>query len=159
MIHETMTIEVRYLSDVPSALPLLARWFTEEWEPYYGSGGPGNAAADLKASCQREELPIGLIAVSAADEVLGTISLKSSSISHHHLGPWGAAFLVGKEYRRRGVGSILLEALEDEARRLGFESVFMSTDGATNLVERRGWRQFDKAESLRGPVRVYEKQL
>ncbi len=154
-----MAVEVRYLGDVPSALPLLARWFTEEWEPYYGPAGPGNAEADLKASCQREELPVGLVAVSDTGEVVGTIALKSSSISHEHLGPWGAAFLVAKDHRRRGVGSILLAALEEEARRHGFESVFMSTDGATNLVERRGWRHFDEAESLRGPVRVYEKRL
>ncbi len=53
MTHEPMAVEVRYLGDVPSALPLLARWFTEEWEPYYGPAGPGNAEADLKASCQR----------------------------------------------------------------------------------------------------------
>lgn len=154
-----MGIEVRYLVDVPSALPILAQWFKEEWEPYYGPAGHGNAEADLKASCQRDELPIGLVAVSGKNEVLGTIALKSSSISHEHLSPWGAALLVGKDHTRQGVGYILIAALEDVARRLGFQSVYMATDGATNLVERRGWLQFDKAESLRGPVRVYEKQL
>lgn len=154
-----MDIEVRYLVEVPTALPILAQWFKEEWGPYYGPTGTGNAEADLKASCQRDELPIGFVAVSNEDEVLGTIALKSSSISHHHLGPWAAAFLVGKDHRRRGVGYTLIAHLEDVARRLGFESVYMSTDGATSIVERRGWRQFDKAESLRGPVRVYEKQL
>ena len=159
-----MDIEVRYLDEVPSALRILAQWFRDEWEPYYGPAGHGDAGhgdaeADLKACCQRDELPIGLVAVSGEGQVLGTIALKSTSISHEYLRPWGAAFLVGKGHRRQGVGYALIAALEDVARRHGFESVYMSTDGAANLVERRGWRQFDKAESLRGPVRVYEKHL
>lgn len=153
------SFEVRRLADVPAALPLLEEWFCREWVPYYGPGGPGDAAADLRECCQRDRLPIGLVALSGDGTVLGTIALKSSSISHRHLHPWAAAFLVGENYRNRGIGTALLMAVEEEARRLGHDSLFISTDSATGLVERLGWRRIDEADSLRGPVAVYEKQL
>ncbi len=30
---------IQHVIDVPRALPVLARWFAEEWDPYYGLEG------------------------------------------------------------------------------------------------------------------------
>jgi hypothetical protein len=51
---------------------------------------------------------------------------------------------------------LLVAALEEEARRLGFTRIYMSTDAANGIVEARGWRAIDTADSLRGEVTVYE---
>ncbi len=148
-------LEVKYLASVPEALPMLVEWFIEEWEPYYGAAGPGDAEADLRASMNRNVLPICLLAMDASAGVVGTISLKTESISHRDLTPWGAAFRVAPAWRRQGVGTALVRFLEEEARRLGFPKLYMSTDGATAIVEQRGWSAFDTAESLRGTVDEY----
>jgi GNAT superfamily N-acetyltransferase len=118
----------------------------------------GDAEADLRASMNRDELPNCLIAIEQSGEPLGTISLKAESISHPHLSPWGAAFVVLPASRRRGVGASLVAFLEEEAR-LGFGRLYMSTDGATSIVERRGWQAFDTTESLRGTIGVYAIEL
>ena len=152
-------LEMRRLAEVTELLPTLVAWFEREWEPYYGVDGPGDAELDLRASMNRDNLPICLIAFAESGEPLGTISLKAESISHPQLSPWGAAFVVSPSWRRRGVGGALVAFLEEEARRLGFGKLYMSTDGATSIVERRGWQAFDTMESLRGTLGVYSIDL
>jgi len=147
------------LVDHPELLPKLVEWFEAEWEPYYGADGPGDARADLAESMNRDALPICLVALDVDGALAGTISLKGASISHPELGPWGAALLVGSGKRGRGVGTTLVAALEGEALRLGFERLYMSTDAANAIVERRGWLPIDIAESLRGTITVYELEL
>ena len=114
-----------HLAEVPEALPALVRWFVEEWAPYYCLDGHGDAEADLKSASDRDQLPICLVALDREGQLLGTIALKKESVSHHHLSPWLAAFLVASEQRGRGIGSALIVALEHEARRLGYHCIYM----------------------------------
>ena len=51
------------LADVPGTIPALAQWFVDEWEPYYGATGPGDALADLEASHDDGMLPIAVVAL------------------------------------------------------------------------------------------------
>ncbi len=129
--------------------------------PYYGPDGPGDAEKDLHESCNRDDLPVALVALDNDGTVLGTAALKRESVgSELGLGPWLAAFYVPIEHRKRGIGSALVEAIENKARNFGFESIFVSTDAAENIIRRRGWTLLEKpAESLRGPVAVYKLRL
>ncbi len=87
-------------------------------------------------------------------------ALKEGSVgSKPGQSPWLAAFLVGPQYRRRGVGTLLAAAIEEEARRLGFDALYISTDAAENIVKKRGWARLETVPSLRGPITVYTKRL
>ena len=142
------------------AAPVLARWFVEEWTPWYGPDGPGDATSDLAACTGRDALPICLVALSMAGDVLGTVALKPESVgSEYGVGPWLVALLVGKDHRGQGVGTALVDAIEAEAHRLGFASIYTSTDTAESLMERRSWHAVGKTESLRGPIKVYRRRL
>lgn len=153
-------LRIVHLIDAPDAVPVLARWFVEAWSPWYGPGGPGNAERDLAACRSRDALPVCLVAMTTDREVLGTAALKADSIgSELGDGPWLAAMLVNERRRGKGVGTALVEAIEAEARRLGYHSICTSTDTAKSIVERRGWRAIGVAGSLRGSVTVYRKLL
>ncbi len=153
-------MRIAHLVDVPEAAQTLALWFIEEWTPWYGPGGAGNAEEDLAACCSRDTLPICLVALDENDNVLGTAALKSDSVgSELGVGPWLAAILVGKPHRRQGIGSALVAAIEGEAARLGFDAIYTSTDAASAMVERRGWQVFGATQSLRGPITVYRLQI
>ena len=93
--------------------------------------------------------------------VLGTAALKSDSVGAElGLGPWLAALLVPYEHRHKGIGTALVSAIENEARCLGFDSIFTSTEAAARMIKRRGWTMLEEqALSLRGPVAVYQKHL
>ena len=149
-----------HLVDAPKAAATLERWFVEEWGPWYGPGGKGDARSDLAACRSRDELPICLVAVNADNEVLGTASLKSESVgSELGVGPWLAAVLVTEEHQGQGIGTALVQTIEETAARLGFEFIYTSSDTAGSILERRGWQAFGRTESMRGPVTIYRWQV
>lgn len=153
--------ETHHLTDRPDCIPTLAKWFEKEWAPWYGPDGQGNAEADLLTCCNRDALPLALVAVNNNGSVMGTAALKLESLgSELGYAPWLAAVLVCRHFRRQGVGDTLIGAIEIEARRLGFEKIYVTTDTADTLVSRRKWRPTgDRLESLRGQVRVYSLNL
>jgi GNAT superfamily N-acetyltransferase len=150
-----------HLVDVPEAIPVLVRWFIAEWEPYYGQGGPGDADRDLTACCNRDETPLALVALTATGEVVGTAALKPHSLdTHRHLGPWMAALLVAREQRGKGIASALVTAVEGEARRLGFATLYSDTASSSSLLSRRGWQALEAGvPTLREPATVYRLDL
>ena len=159
-MNDGRSFHITYLLDAPNVVPILALWFVEDWGPWYGPDGPGNAEDDLKACSSRDKLPLGLVALSETDDVLGTASLKSESVgSEIGAGPWLAAVLVNKDHQGEGIGTALVEAIENDARSLGFETIYTSTDTAGGIMKARQWEEFGTADSLRGPVTIYRKQL
>ncbi len=161
MKADQQVFRIVHLVEAPEALPTLAQWFVEEWELWYGPDGAGDAEGDLAACASCDALPVCLVALSAEGDVLGTVALKTDSVgSELGVGPWLAAFLVGQGHRGKGVGRALVEAVEGEARRLGVKSIYTSVDAAVGArLVRRGWETFGNAESLRGDVVVYRRQL
>ncbi len=149
-----------HLIDVPDAKPVLAQWFVDQWEPHYGTTGPGDARADLDACAHRDRLPLCLVALNGGRGVMGTAALKADSVgSDLAPGPWLAALLVGAQFRGQGVGTALIAAIEAEARQLGFPALYVSTDTAEGLLRRRGWTPIGTSQSLRGAVVVFKKAL
>jgi GNAT superfamily N-acetyltransferase len=160
MTHTAQNLRIVHLVEAREIIPTLAKWFVEEWAPYYGPDGPGVAEEDLMAYCNRDQIPTALVAFDAESNVVGTAALKADSVgSELGQGPWLAAFLVGKHHRGKGVGTALVEAIEREACRLGFQTIYTSTDAAEGIYRRRGWRALNQVSSLRGPITVYKQDL
>ncbi len=119
------------------------------------------AQATLRPTAKsKDDLPVCLVAIDDASNVVGTAALKVESIpSHRRLSPWLAAVLVAPKHRRQGVGTALIAAIEDEARRLGFKRIYVATDTAIGIIEGRGWVPIGDAPTLRGVVKVCTKEL
>jgi GNAT superfamily N-acetyltransferase len=73
---------------------------------------------------------------------------------------------VSKRMRRKGVGTLLLREVENEARRRGKERLWLHTDevnvGAHRFYERNGWTHHDAVEPAwkQGrATRIYVKEL
>ena len=139
-MRDLEAVVVEPLALHPEALPELCRLFEAEWPSWYGPGGPGSATDDLVASSAAAGLPIGVVAVQRG-EVCGVAVLKAESIpSHRHLSPWAAAGLVKTSLRGRGIGSVLLAALEEQARSQGYRAIHCATATAESLLQRRAYR-------------------
>lgn len=152
-------LRIVHLVESPDAAPTLAKWFVEEWEPWYGADGQGDPDRDLADCRNKNDLPICLVAFDGEGDPVGTASLKRESVgSERGVGPWLAAVLVGNAHQGKGIGTTLVKAIEEEAARLGFESIYTATDSADGILKRRGWHVFGTTESLRGPVRIYRWQ-
>lgn len=148
---------IAFLADHAAVIGTLAEWFEREWAPYYGTQGPGDARADLQSRCNRDRLPVGLVAIED-DLVLGTAALDRDATTG--LVPSVVGLFVAREYRRQGVASALLEAAERLAADLHYDELFISTSVLGELLKRRGWLEMGEVEFLndaRG--RVYARNL
>ncbi len=156
-------LQIELLADHPEAIPILAEWFEREWAPYYGPDGPGDARSDLLGSCNRDQLPVALVALTHG-KVCGTAALKTESVSTHtHLTPWLAGLLVAPENRRHGVGEQLISAIEKKARQLGFDSLYVGTGKGSgtpeSLLRARGWQFVEKRPYFVSEVSIFRKSL
>lgn len=157
-IHKPLRIAL--LADVPECLSKLAAMFVTEWEPYYGPEGEGDANLDLAACCNRNELPVALVALDADGEVAGTAALKADSVgSEPEEAPWLAALVVAENRKREGIGAMLIEAVEDLARRLGYDVLFTSAEPENSLSAAGEWVALRQVPSLRGSITVYRRRL
>lgn len=153
------TVTVEPLAAHPEALPLLEEWFKAEWPSYYGCDGPGDARRDLRSFANVESLPVGVVALQDG-KVRGVAALKAESIpSHRHLCPWAAAGLVESTLRGHGIGTKLLEALEAQARSLGFSHIYCGTNTAESLLQRCGWQLMERIIHEGQDLGIYGKAL
>jgi GNAT superfamily N-acetyltransferase len=150
-------MEIGFLADHGGAVETLEEWYTQEWGPYYGEGGPGAARADLVSRCNRDRLPIGLVAIEG-DRVCGTAGLDRDATTG--LTPSIVGLLVAREHRGKGIAAALIDATGRLARDLGFEELFISTSILGETLLREGWSARGETEFLnkeRG--RVYVRSL
>jgi len=138
-------MEIELLADQRDAIATLAMWYKSEWQPYYGENGPGNAEADLISRCNRDSIPIGLVAMEK-DQVMGTAALDLDPSTH--LYPSVVGLLVGERYRRKGIATSLLCSAMVLARTLGHRHLYLSTSVLSDLLVRLKWRAKGEVEFL-----------
>jgi GNAT superfamily N-acetyltransferase len=132
-------IVVEPLALHPWAIETLSTWFEAEWPAYYASGGP-SAMRDLQSFAKLDSLAVGVVALMDG-KLCGVAALKRESIaSHAHLTPWASAGLVHPSMRGQGIGALLLAALEEQARLLGFERIHCGSSTSASLLLRCGWQ-------------------
>lgn len=153
------SVQVELLAHHRDRLPTLAHWLREEWPDWYGSGGPGDPEADLLAFAAGEGLPVGVVAL-IDGEPCGMAALKAGSIpSHRHLRPWAAAGYVLPRLRGQGIGALLLTALAEQARTLGFDRVYCATGTSVSLLRRLGWTQREVVEHAGETLVIFEQAV
>ncbi len=138
-------MNIAYLSDHRPEIPKLAAWYIAEWPPYYGAAGPGDAHADLMSRCNRNTMPVGLVAVEQQQvRATATLGLDVST----NLEPSIIGLLVGPQFRRQGLAAALITACEDLAQALGHRHIHISTSILGRSLQRHGWHPAGDVEFL-----------
>lgn len=140
-------MHIELLADHARFIEELVAGYESEWPGYYGEAGPGDARADLAARCNRDRLPIGLVAVDG-DRLVGTAAIDRDAATG--LAPSVVGLRVAPATRRQGVASALIESAERLACELGYDELFISTSVLHDALRRRGWRERGDAEFLNG---------
>jgi len=146
---------IELLADHVDLLPLLAEWHFREWSHLT----PGETLADtvhrLRDAARRGGVPSTFVAL-ADDELIGSASLVAHDMEiRMDLSPWLAGVYVAPAHRRRGIGSLLVRRVVQEAHDLGVPRAFLYTTGPENerFYAGLGWSVRERAE-YRGKLRV-----
>lgn len=134
-------ITIAYLADHPETIPTLASWFRAQWAAYYASQTPAEVEQGFYEEAARDGIPVRLVAFNAG-ELAGTIVLRERAISSlPEFQPGLGGLLVSMAQREQGIGTELVRAGMDLARRQGYAQVYATTAVAGGILERLGWQQ------------------
>ncbi len=141
-----MTIETCYLADCPEAVTILAQWLYDEWGRHSPDGSIRSMAENLMERMNRDSFPLALVAMQDG-RPLGTVSLKIREMEirpqYEH---WLGTVYVHEPYRRKGIGSQLIEAAVKEANRLGVKELYLYTrsEQTEALYAKLGWATLER---------------
>lgn len=128
-------IRVEYLPDNKSIIATLAAWHNSMW-PH---GSIEYRKMHLKSQVGSRGIPTTFVAMSGKI-LLGSASLVPQDLkARQELSPWMATVFVAPEYRKKGVGSTLVNRVVLEAARLNIETVYLFTPDKEKFYAALGW--------------------
>jgi GNAT superfamily N-acetyltransferase len=152
-------MQIAYLIEHIDYLPELARLHFEEWSYLRPDETLAERTARLRARCGRRAIPSVVIALEG-EELLGSAMLVASDMqTRPELTPWLAGVFVRPGHRGKGIGTRLVERIEEEARALNTAILYLYTESAESLYERLGWRLMERCTYQGVQVVVMSKQL
>jgi len=144
-LENGVQFKIDFLARHEECLPRIAEWQLAE----FGYLNPGDTlegrAARLKGALQTDGLPLSLVALSEDGEPVGAASILASTVTHRHLTPWLSSVVVPAIHRGHGIASALSLSAVKEARRLGFETLYLFTPRNESLYARLGWKRMEVA--------------
>ena len=136
---------ISYLADFPDAASALIPGLLDHWRFIAPEDTVASRAERFQGHQNRDLPPIAWVAHDG-DGVLGTASLRIHDLpGREDLTPWLGGVFVLPEFRRRGIASALCRAVEDKARVLGFQQIFLFTLDQQSLYQALGWHHHQPA--------------
>jgi len=143
------------LDDHPELKDLVARWLWSFW------GAPGNFDfyRSMTEHCSKDDFPFMYVAF-ADGKPVGTVALlRADLFSRQDLFPWMGDLFVPSEHRSKGIGSALQDYVLKEAKKQGFNQVYLETP-LNGYYEKKGWEFVcEDMERDCSVVRIYKKAL
>jgi len=157
-----LQVDVQYLADCREVVPTLASWIHDEWSYLYPEMTLQDVVGFLLERVNKEGLPLTLVAFESGEPV-GTVSLKMFDMeTRNDLPHWLTSLYVVEPWRRRRIGSKLVEIAEKKAAHLGLHKLFLfTTDAALPglFYSKLGWIMKEKTLYHSCPVIIMEKDL
>ena len=138
-VPDAFPYQIVYLGDCPEHIPLLASWHHAQWSYLSPSTTLAQRIERLREHTGKRCVPTTFVALDDGKPA-GSASLVNLDMSaREELSPWLAAVYVSPEYRRRGIGAVLVNRVVDEARALGIPTLYLYTPDKMRFYARLGW--------------------
>jgi GNAT superfamily N-acetyltransferase len=147
------------LVERPDLAEQVSIWVFDEW----GHLAPGQTLDQRRAAVQEminvDCVPIAFAALDDDDGIIGTASLVFDDLEGDPRNPWLASVYVPPEHRRKGIASALVGAVEETARRIGYDRLYLFTSTAPSLYASLGWRALEQRDYRGEHIQVMDKAL
>ncbi|MDD2325183.1 MAG: GNAT family N-acetyltransferase [Alphaproteobacteria bacterium] len=155
-MKERVTID--YLETHPDLIPVCASWAFGQWGCQSG-GSFDRAKTRFTEGANRNGIPLTLVALSGGKPA-GMVSLWAEDfIGRPDLSPWMASVYVHPFHRKKGIALSLIKRLEEEAKRLGYEDIYLVTEESKGLYEKNGWQEIAQVHTHYGAASLMTKAL
>lgn len=137
-------VRIVHLSERPDAVPLIARWRFEQW----GGQIPGSSLQTFldhtRISARTCGLPQTWISLDG-ERVTGAATLSATDMhTRPELSPWLVGVYVNADDRGRGIGSILVAYVVEQARQMSIETLWLFTPDQERFYRRLGWQTVER---------------
>lgn len=147
------------LVERPDLAEQVSVWGFGEW----GHLNPGQTLeqrrAEVQGSLNVERVPIAFVALDDGDGIVGMASLILDDLEGDPRNPWLASVYVPPGHRKKGIASALVRTVEEAARRLGFDRLYLFTSTAPSLYAGLGWRALERRDYRGEHIQVMDKAL
>lgn len=134
----SQTLRIRQLTLDEPAFEIVARW---RYEAFFADDGITfeQSRDALRAWMRGLGYETALLAEMDGRPAGTCLFVREEIDPKHDLTPWLAALYVAPEFRRQGVGSALVRAIEQHARRVGCRELYLYTVTAEPFYATLGW--------------------
>lgn len=131
---------ITYLADAPELIPLVAEWQDSQWGMLPGSRTLAERKVRLQEHLQRGAIPTTFVAWVDGQPV-GSAGLIANDMEPlPEWIPWLASVFVLSDQRRKGIGTLLIERVAEEALALGYPRLYLYTQDQMQLYQSLGWQ-------------------
>lgn len=157
----TEDVQIDYLLNRQEWIEPLARVSYDLWTSVYAATGRtlDDAIQSYRDRARMGSIPLAFVAL-ISDHVVGTVSLKKSDMDiRPDFSPWLGGLYVDPAYRRRWIGSLLIEKVIQKAEELGFSEMYLWTPSAESLYAKHGWRPIEELEYYGFGVKIMHREV
>ncbi len=153
-------MEFVYLADHPEAIPIVAKWYYEQWGRQHEVPSLEKSEEMLTAYLNRERIPLMILA-KKEDEILGAIQLKYYEMDiYPQKEHWLGGVFVPEQHRGRKIAENLVLRAMKIAKKLHVKTLFLQTEKLNGgLYKRLGWNLVAKTLYRNKAVLVMRKDL
>jgi len=153
-------MKLEFLSENPKAIPVLARWYFDEW----GHIGKGRTLEDftqgLHSYLNTDKIPLIVLAVEGT-EILAAAQLKYREMDRYpEKEHWLGGVYVCRKHRGRNIAGKVINRVISVAEKLGVDKLYLQTENLSGgLYSRLGWQPLECVNNLGIDVLVMERQI
>jgi len=138
MVDSVGDLRIGFLADDPKDFEVFVFWLYEEWSRPRGESLQTRRQS-LGKQRNVDHLPIALTAY-WQDKPAGIVSLRPTDLrTRPGVYPWLSALYVDAGFRGQGIGRALVHAVEELARWLGYDQLYLFTPDRQSFYLDLGW--------------------
>jgi len=140
-------IKIKYLAQFSAYIPDLSQiWIDTIGKEYFPDTPKEVVQQKLETHLNQDILPLAYVALDD-DIAIGMCSLRiDDGSSRNQLYPWLGSLCVKENYRKRGIGKLLIDVVKSKAYKMGFRKLYLSAlDKKTaEWYSKIGWNEVDR---------------
>ncbi|MGH1404667.1 MAG: GNAT family N-acetyltransferase [Alphaproteobacteria bacterium] len=145
-----MSFRVEYLADYPHFFKDCAAWSYGRWGVQDKNASLDRALSRFQNGSQKNDLPLTVIAINDKTDLpvaMGSLWSSEDTEKWDDLTPWIASVFTLYRYRNMGIASQIVDRLEQDAKRLGYEDIYLQSGSAADFYIGHGYSAIETIQT------------